>query len=61
MVKNIPAKLEAALKAESIKRFIHPTIPEEDPLGSLSGGREKRQETPSHGRNGTSEQLPFAT
>jgi len=38
MVKNIPAKLEAAIKAGSIKRFIHPAVAQESPLDSLSPG-----------------------
>lgn len=38
MVKNMPAKLEAAIKAESIKRFIHPAIAQESSLDSLSPG-----------------------
>jgi hypothetical protein len=38
MVKNMSAKLEAALKAESIKRFVHPAVAAESPLDSLSPG-----------------------
>jgi hypothetical protein len=38
MVKNLPAKLEAAMKAEPIKRFIHPAVAEENPLDFLSPG-----------------------
>ena len=38
MVKNIPAKLDAAIKAGSIKRFIHPAVAQESPLDSLSPG-----------------------
>lgn len=38
MVKNMPAKLEAAIQAESIHRFVHPEIAQESPLDSLSPG-----------------------
>ena len=41
MVKNIPAKLEAALQAGSISRFVHPAIPEDDPLDSFSQGEKQ--------------------
>jgi hypothetical protein len=36
IVKNIPAKLAAAVKADSIHRFIHPAITQESSLDSLS-------------------------
>lgn len=38
MVKNVPAKLEAAIKTESIHRFVHPAIAQESFLDSLSPG-----------------------
>jgi len=38
MVKNLPAKIEEAIKIKSIKRFIHPAIAPEGPLDSLSPG-----------------------
>jgi hypothetical protein len=40
MVRNIPAKLEAAVKA-GIHTFIHPAIAEENPLDSLSPGEKQ--------------------
>jgi hypothetical protein len=61
MVKNIPAKLEAALKAGSITRFIHPAIPEEDPLDSFSR-RDRENASGALARaNGKLGQLPSAT
>ena len=42
MVRNISAKIAAAVKAQSIHRFIHPEIAQESPLDCLSPGERQR-------------------
>ena len=54
MVKNIPAKLEAAIQAESIHRLVHPAIAQESPLDSLAPGERQSAADALAKANGTS-------